>query len=160
MVALDFIRLRANELCVWLKKPGMQPALRDRSSDVVIRLIPLEFLRHGASSGVAILLSLLKFYMGCRIKPNVAVTGVVSLVGWVLPIGKFVVKARAAFKYGAELVVAPAVNESEAKAGLTSEELSKVRFVSHVAELLQYTIEGEVYQVLVLQRCGSQQADG
>ena len=121
----------------------MQPFVRDRSRDIIIRMIPLQLLRHGASCGAAILLALLKLFFGCVIKPNIAITGVVGLIGYVLPVAKFVAKARAALEYGAVLVVIPSANEQEARNKLTPQELSQVRFISHVVELLAYAVDGK-----------------
>ena len=144
-MALQFIRLRANELCLWLKTPGMQPFLRDRSRDVIIRMIPLEFLRQGASCSVAILLALLRIYLGCRIKPKVAVTGVVTLSGKILGVGEIVAKVRKALEYGAELVVVPKCETEKVKKGILEVEVSnKVRFVDNVVDFLHYTIEGKL----------------
>ena len=142
-IALDFIRLRATELCTWLGTPGMQPALRDQSRDVTVRMLPTPFLRRQPSCGAAILLSLLKLHLGCRIKDKVATTGIITLTGYVMKIGGVIVKVRAALKHGAEIVIVPGANYQEAKEHLTADELSKVRSAVHVVQLLEHAIEGK-----------------
>ena len=142
--AIDFIRLRARELCSWLNKPGMESVLLDQSRDVIIRMIPLEFLREGSSSSTAILLAMLTLYLGCRIKPKVAVTCILCTTGYILGVGSVVVKIRAALAYGASVVVVPAANRSEVEEALTSKQRAKVRFAFDAVGLLQHAVEGKL----------------
>ena len=142
--ALNFIRLRARELCLWMKTPGLQPLLRDPSRDIMICMMPVNVRRDGASVGVGILLALMKLYMGCIIKPNTAMTGSVSLTGDVLGISGVVAKIRGALEYGAVRVMVPSDNAAEAKGSLKAKELEKVIFVSNVLEVFHHAIEGKI----------------
>ena len=142
-VAANLLRIHAKELCSWLQKPGIQAVLRDRSCNVRVHMIPIQFLRSGGSCGAAIFLSLLKLYLGCQVKPNTAVTGTVSLTGHILQVGGVIPKIRAAISYGAERVIIPSRCSEEAKQKLTPVELDKVWFARDVVDVMEHALEGK-----------------
>ena len=78
-------------------------------------LVPSLLLRKGSSCTVAIFLALLKLHFGCcELLEDVAVTGTLSLSGYVIEVIRVKVKAREVRKQGVSVVVAPWDNRYEA----------------------------------------------
>ena len=122
----------------------MQSTLRDQARDIYIHLLPTECLRQGCSAGAAIFLALLKLLLGCRIKPNVVVTGMISLSGYMVAVGGIETKVEDAVKYGADIVVIPTANRQDiAKSSLSPETKAKIRYAVSVVDLLAMTVEGK-----------------
>jgi len=99
--------------------------------------------KDGPSAGVAMFVSLVSLLLGKRTRPDVAMTGEITLRGLVLPVGGLKEKILAAKQAGIETVILPARNKkdmsevpSEAKKGLRFE------FVRTTQEVLKIAITG------------------
>lgn len=116
LVSLFLLRARALEIRTVLGFGAEVnlDSIRDQSRDVSIYMIPTFFLRSGASSSLSVFLALVKLYFkphGIRLRPNIAVTGVLSLSGYILRVADVIAKIKGALRYGAELVIVPSCSE-------------------------------------------------
>ena len=151
-IALAFLRLRAVELCIWLHgalKKEYLDVIQDHSKDVIVMLVPGYFVRTGASASVSIFLALLKLFFGCELKEKVAVTGVLSLSGYILTVDYVAEKAKGALDQGAQLVVAPSGNRKNASERASFLDWEKVKFVRTIVEVLELTVKGEAFVCLL-----------
>lgn len=99
--------------------------------------------KDGPSAGIAIFTSLVSLMIGKPARPDVAMTGEITLKGLVLPIGGLKEKILAAKQAGIKTVVLPKRNEKdmvevpkEAKSGMN------FVFVSKAEEVLKVAIQG------------------
>jgi len=144
VILLSCIRTLAKELSDWVRAPPTTTeAVWDRSKDVVVTMLPLEFMREGTSAGVPVFLALMKLFYGCRLKAGVAAIGVVSLCGYVLSVGSVVEKIKAALDFGAKLVLVPLSDMNDVAQGLTAARLLEVSFVDNVEEVLSCAIASQ-----------------
>jgi ATP-dependent Lon protease len=97
--------------------------------------------KDGPSAGVAIFTSMVSLLLGKPTRPDVAMTGEITLRGLVLPIGGLKEKILAAKQAGIETVILPARNKKdmsevpkEAKKGL------KFEFVKNTSDALKITL--------------------
>lgn len=113
-----------------------------RKSDYHIHVPAGAIPKDGPSAGVAMFTSLVSLLLEKPTRPDVAMTGEITLRGLVLPIGGLKEKILAAKQAGIKTVILPARNKkditevpSEAKKGL------KFKFVKTVSEALKIAIE-------------------
>jgi len=99
--------------------------------------------KDGPSAGVAMFSSLVSLLLHKPVRPDVAMTGEITLRGLVLPIGGLKEKILAAQQAGIKTVILPARNRKdlpeipkEAKKGLT------FRFVKNTGEVLKNALDG------------------
>ena len=100
--------------------------------------------KDGPSAGVAMFISLVSLLSGRAVRPDVAMTGEITLRGLVLPVGGLKEKILAAKQAGIKTVILPARNKKdipevpkEAKKGL------KFQFVKNTNEVLRLALELE-----------------
>jgi len=84
--------------------------------------------KDGPSAGVAMFLSLMSLLSGKPVRPDVAMTGEVSLRGLVLPIGGVKEKTLAALRAGIKVVMLPRRNEKDLE-DVPAEARQKLQFV-------------------------------
>jgi ATP-dependent Lon protease len=104
-IALSFVRANAAEL-------GLSPDAFDRKRfhlHVPAGAVP----KDGPSAGITMTTALASLLTGRAVKPNVGMTGEVTLQGRVLPIGGLKQKALAAHRAGLTDVVIPFDNEAD-----------------------------------------------
>ncbi len=101
--------------------------------------------KDGPSAGVAMFTSLVSLLLGKPTRPDVAMTGEITLRGLVLPIGGLKEKILAAKMAGIKTVILPARNKkdmtdvpTEAKKGMT------FKFVKNTSEVLKIALETNV----------------
>src|SRR5205085_9636565 len=94
-------------------KMGGVPEDWFRTHDVHIHVPAGAIPKDGPSAGVAMATSLTSLITGRLARADTAMTGEVTLVGQVLPIGGLKEKALAAQQAGIERVVAPSLNEPD-----------------------------------------------
>src|SRR5205085_2594884 len=94
-------------------KMGGVPEDWFRTHDVHIHVPAGAIPKDGPSAGVAMATSLTSLITGRLARADTAMTGEVTLVGQVLPIGGLKEKALAAQQAGIKRVVAPALNEPD-----------------------------------------------
>jgi ATP-dependent Lon protease len=84
--------------------------------------------KDGPSAGVAMFLALLSLLTGRAVRPDVAMTGEISLRGLVLPIGGVKEKTLAALRAGIRTVMLPRRNEKDLE-DVPAEARERIRFV-------------------------------
>jgi ATP-dependent Lon protease len=94
--------------------------------------------KDGPSAGVTMVASMISILSDTPARPDVAMTGEITLTGHVLPVGGLKEKLLAAHRYGIKEVVIPKLNEKAVLEDLTEEirkEL-KIHLVSSLYEVL------------------------
>lgn len=124
------------------KKLGLD-ADRFKKFDYHIHVPAGAIPKDGPSAGVAMFTSLVSLLLGKPTRPDVAMTGEITLRGLVLPIGGLKEKILAAKRAGIKTVILPARNKKdlpdvpiEAKKGL------KFKFVKTTSEALKIALNG------------------
>ena len=103
--AWSLIRSRAGQL-------GLDAALFAKS-DVHVHVPAGAIPKDGPSAGVALYTALVSLFTGNSVKPDVAMTGEISLRGLVLPVGGIKEKVVAAARAGIRTVVLPSRNRKD-----------------------------------------------
>lgn len=107
--ALSWVRSKAMDLGII--EEGKENFLD--KNDVHIHFPAGAIPKDGPSAGVAIITALVSLFTGKRAKPNVAMTGEVTLRGLVLPVGGIKEKVLAAHRAGIKYVILPARNQKD-----------------------------------------------
>jgi len=118
--ALSFIRSRADRL-------GIAPDFYE-SADIHIHVPAGAIPKDGPSAGVTIATSLASLLMGRPVRPNVAMTGEITLRGRVMPVGGIKEKVLAAHRAGIDTVILPQRNRKDLE-DVPEEIRSSMRFV-------------------------------
>jgi ATP-dependent Lon protease len=100
--ALSLVKSQTTEL-------GIDPKLFD-NSDIHVHVPAGAIPKDGPSAGVAMFVSLASLLKGKTVRPDVAMTGEISLRGLVLPVGGIKEKTIAAARAGIRKVILPARN--------------------------------------------------
>src|SRR6266478_1867481 len=103
--ALSLVKAQAAEL-------GIDPKLFDHS-DIHVHVPAGAIPKDGPSAGVAMFVSLASLLKGRAVRPDVAMTGEISLRGLVLPVGGIKEKMIAAARAGIRKVILPARNRRD-----------------------------------------------
>ncbi|MBI3539193.1 MAG: AAA family ATPase [Candidatus Eisenbacteria bacterium] len=103
--ALSWVRAHAPEL-------GIDPAFFD-SVDIHVHLPSGAIAKDGPSAGVTLATALVSALTGRAMRPGIAMTGEITLLGRVLPIGGLKEKALAAQRGGIRTVIIPADNQKD-----------------------------------------------
>jgi ATP-dependent Lon protease len=105
--AVSYVRSRLGD---WLLSPGW---FKER--DLHIHLPQGAIPKDGPSAGVALATAVVSLVSGLKVKPDVAMTGEISLRGLVLPVGGLKEKLLAAKWAGLSTVLVPARNRPDIK---------------------------------------------
>ncbi len=127
------------------KKLGQEKKLdRDylKENDVHLHIPAGAIPKDGPSAGVTMATSLYSLFTGRRVKRKLAMTGELSLVGKVLPVGGIKEKLLAARRAGITEVILPKLNEKDVKEvpEHALREL-KIRYASRVEEVFEWALE-------------------
>jgi ATP-dependent Lon protease len=132
--AVSFVRSRADRLMLpldWLK-------LIDLHVHVPQGGIP----KDGPSAGVTVFTAVASLLLGCPVRPDVAMTGEITLRGNVLPVGGIKEKLLAAHRAGLRMVLIPHRNERDLED--VPSEIRKdldVRLIRRMDEILALVLE-------------------
>lgn len=107
--ALSWVRSRAADFSL-TQNPGDN--FLDKT-DIHVHFPAGAIPKDGPSAGVTIITALISLFTGRRVRPNVAMTGEVTLRGLVLPVGGIKEKVLAAHRGGIKLVILPARNQKD-----------------------------------------------
>ena len=133
--ALSWVRAHAEHF-------GIDPDFF-RKQDLHIHVPSGAVPKDGPSAGVAMVTALVSLLTGRPVRPRVAMTGEISLLGIVLPIGGVKEKILGARRAGIKEVILPAENEPNVKADLEPEMLEgmKVHYARTVEQVLELALE-------------------
>ena len=134
--ALSLVRSRAGEL-------GLDPDLF-ATQDVHVHIPAGSIPKEGSSAGLTLALALISLFTDTALRPDVAMTGEITLTGYVLPVGGIREKVLAAARAGARQVILPEGNRTDALAlaGTDGPELETL-FVRTVFEALPLALVGD-----------------
>jgi ATP-dependent Lon protease len=133
---------RAAQSFVWSHADalGIDPKILRRSG-VHIHVPAGAVPKDGPSAGVALVTALTSLYTGMAVRPDVAMTGEITLAGLVLPVGGIKEKLLAARRAGIRRVVLPRDNEMELRdlPGNVREEM-EITLAERIEDVLQATL--------------------
>lgn len=132
--ALSFVRANAEEL-------GLDPEFSDQY-DIHLHVPAGSVPKDGPSAGAAMLTSIVSLFSGQRARPDVAMTGEITLRGLILPIGGVKEKVLAAHRAGIKTVVLPERNKKD-KPDIPKEILDELNlvFVKRMEEVLKAALQ-------------------
>jgi ATP-dependent Lon protease len=113
-----------------------------RKSDIHVHVPAGAVPKDGPSAGVAMFTALASLFSNRPVRPDVAMTGEITLRGLVLPIGGLKEKSLAAMRAGISTVVIPKLNEKDL-VDVPEEAKQKLKFVpvENVDEVLSIALE-------------------
>ncbi|HUB34775.1 MAG TPA: endopeptidase La [Bryobacteraceae bacterium] len=117
--ALTWVRANATRY-------GIDPDLF-KTSDIHIHVPAGAIPKDGPSAGITMAAALLSMLTDRRIRPNLAMTGEITLTGQVLPVGGIKEKVLAAKRSGIVAVILPAENEVNVREDLKSEQIGEMQ---------------------------------
>jgi ATP-dependent Lon protease len=123
-------------------KYGIDPDLF-KTSDIHIHVPAGAIPKDGPSAGITMATALLSMLTERRVRPNLAMTGEITLTGQVLPIGGVKEKVLAAKRSGVKEVILPFENEVNVKEDLKSEQIGemKIHYVKAMEEVVGLALE-------------------
>jgi ATP-dependent Lon protease len=113
-----------------------------KSSDIHVHVPAGAIPKDGPSAGITMAIALLSMLTGRRVKPNLAMTGEITLTGQVLPIGGVKEKVLAAKRSGVTDVILPWENEVNVKEDLQREQVGDVQmhFVKTMDDVIRLAL--------------------
>jgi ATP-dependent Lon protease len=131
--ALSLVKAQAVEF-------GIDPTQFDHS-DIHVHVPAGAIPKDGPSAGVAMFISLTSLLRGKAVRPDVAMTGEISLRGLVLPVGGIKEKMIAAARAGIRKVILPARNKRDLEdIPQSAKALLEFVWVEHVSEALEVAL--------------------
>ena len=113
-----------------------------RDTDIHVHVPAGAVPKDGPSAGVAMFTALASLFSNTPVRPDVAMTGEITLRGLVLPIGGLKEKSLAAMRAGISTVIIPKLNEKDL-VDVPEEAKQKLKFVAveNVDEVLNVALE-------------------
>jgi ATP-dependent Lon protease len=118
-------------------KYGVDPEIF-KTSDIHVHVPAGAIPKDGPSAGVTMATALLSMLTEKCVKPNLAMTGEITLTGQVLPIGGIKEKVLAAKRGGVKEIIVPAENEVNVREDLKAEQIGDIaiHYVTTMDELV------------------------
>ncbi|OBW61879.1 BREX system Lon protease-like protein BrxL [Dehalococcoides mccartyi] len=131
--AAQYIRAKSGDL-------GVSPEWR-QSFDIAILATYMGVPKEGSSAGITLVTGIVSALKKSPVRNDVAMTGEITIMGKVLPVGGIQQKVRAAYDAGVKEVILPADNIKEAN-GLPSYILESIKLtpVTTIEEVLQIVL--------------------
>jgi len=131
--AAQYIRAKSEDI-------GVSSEWR-QSFDIAILATFMGVPKEGSSAGITIVTGIVSALKKSPVRNDVAMTGEITIMGKVLPVGGIQQKVRAAYDAGVKEVILPADNVKEAK-GLPSYILESIKLtpVTTISEVLQIAL--------------------
>lgn len=116
-----------------------------KENDIHIHVPEGAVPKDGPSAGVTMVTALVSALSGRKVKHNVAMTGEVTLIGKVLPIGGLKEKSLAAYRMGIDTIIIPKDNEKDIK-DIPDTVKNKIEFIlaKDVKDVINNALIGEV----------------
>jgi ATP-dependent Lon protease len=123
-------------------KYGIDPDLF-KTSDIHVHVPAGAIPKDGPSAGITMAAALLSMLTDRRVRPNLAMTGEITLTGQVLPVGGIKEKVLAAKRGGVREVIMPYENEVNVREDLKTEQIGemKVHYVKAMEEVVELALE-------------------
>ncbi|KAF7337116.1 Lon protease-like protein, mitochondrial [Mycena venus] len=140
-ISLSWVKSHAHEL-------GITTASGESfldSRDIHVHMPEGSIGKEGPSAGTAIVSAFVSLFTKTKINPDIAMTGEISLVGQVLPVGGLKEKILAAHRAGITTIVAPSVNRADIEENVPDSVKEGIRFVyvEDVREVL-HAVNGSI----------------
>jgi ATP-dependent Lon protease len=121
---------------------GIDPELF-KSIDIHIHVPAGAIPKDGPSAGITMASALLSMLTERRIRPNLAMTGEITLTGQVLPVGGIKEKVLAARRSGVREVIMPAENEVNVREDLKTEHIADmtIHYVNSMEQVVELALE-------------------
>ncbi|HEY2012877.1 MAG TPA: endopeptidase La [Bryobacteraceae bacterium] len=121
---------------------GIDPDLF-KTSDIHIHVPAGAIPKDGPSAGITMATALLSMLTDRCVRPNLAMTGEITLTGQVLPIGGIKEKVLAAKRGGVREVIIPYENEVNVREDLKSEQIGemKIHYVKAMEQVVELALE-------------------
>jgi ATP-dependent Lon protease len=121
---------------------GIDPELF-KSTDIHIHVPAGAIPKDGPSAGITMATALLSMLTDRRVRPNLAMTGEITLTGQVLPVGGIKEKVLAAKRSGVREVILPFENEVNVKEDLKREQIGdmQMHFVKEMDQVAELALE-------------------
>jgi ATP-dependent Lon protease len=113
-----------------------------KTADIHIHVPAGAIPKDGPSAGITMATALLSMLTDRRVRPNLAMTGEITLTGQVLPIGGVKEKVLAAKRSGVKEVILPFENEVNVKEDLKTEQIGemKIHYVRTMEEVVELAL--------------------
>ncbi|KAF7351073.1 Lon protease-like protein, mitochondrial [Mycena sanguinolenta] len=111
-IGLSWVKAHAVELGIVADGDSGSGTFLD-ARDIHVHMPEGSVGKEGPSAGTAIVAAFVSLFTKTRISPDIAMTGEISLVGQVLPVGGLKEKILAAHRAGITTIVAPAANRAD-----------------------------------------------
>ncbi|HXA49182.1 MAG TPA: endopeptidase La [Candidatus Acidoferrum sp.] len=116
-----------------------------KTSDIHVHVPAGAIPKDGPSAGITMATALLSMLTERRVRPNLAMTGEITLTGQVLPVGGIKEKVLAAKRSGVRELILPFENEVNVKEDLKGEQIGgiEIHFVKAMEEVVELALEKE-----------------
>ncbi|EKM58559.1 uncharacterized protein PHACADRAFT_88806 [Phanerochaete carnosa HHB-10118-sp] len=140
-IALSWVKSHAHELGI---VATADEQILD-NKDVHVHMPEGSIGKEGPSAGTALLTAFVSLFTKTKVNPDIAMTGEISLVGQVLPVGGLKEKILAAHRANIKTIIAPAANRPDIEENVPESVKTGIRFVyvEDVREVLREVFGNE-----------------